>query len=158
MKKLSVLHAVLSRLSVCEIDIRKGAFGIVFHLEELFVLQFKPSGNQIRRKGLHPGVVIADSTIVITAGLLQGVFNLREFLLQVQKVGVSSQLRIVFGHAEQVMECTGQCVFVALLVVNRPIAHRPGSQTGYIINRTAFEISITLNCLDKNGNQVVAAF
>ena len=46
--RFRLLYAILSRLSVCEIDIRNsGGFGIVFYLKERFVLQFKPAGNPL---------------------------------------------------------------------------------------------------------------
>ena len=46
--RFRLLYAILSQLSVCEIDIRNsGGFGIVFYLKERFVLQFKPAGNPL---------------------------------------------------------------------------------------------------------------
>jgi hypothetical protein len=70
-------------------------------LEELAVPESEPSSDHIRRELLNPGVEIAYDRIVVAAGVLQRVLDLRERLLELREVLRCAELGIRFGQGEQ---------------------------------------------------------
>src|SRR5205807_6216236 len=91
-----------------EVDTRNFAFGRSRDFEELARFEIAHARNHIGRKLLHAGVEIAHRSVVITARILQRVFNLVERGLKLGKVVRGAKLRVGFRERKELAQSTAQ--------------------------------------------------
>ncbi len=85
-----------------ELHVGNGAFGGIGDLKELPLLEVEHPRNDVGRERLNFGVEVAHHGVVVTARILQRVFQLGERLLQRLELGVGLQVGIGFGNREQI--------------------------------------------------------
>src|SRR5512134_285176 len=70
-------------------------------LEELRPAEAETGGDQVGREGLGRGVVVPDDGVVVPAGVLDAVLDLRELFLQFEETFVRLEVRVAFRDREQ---------------------------------------------------------
>src|ERR1035441_8653529 len=72
--------------------------------KELALLEAEHPCQNVSREGLYLRVEVAHDGIVVTARVLNGVFDLAEGILQLREFLRSLQLRIILGDGKQGLE------------------------------------------------------
>src|ERR1035438_9565893 len=80
-------------------------------LEELPLLEAEHPRQNVGRERLYLRVEVAHDGIVVTARVLNGVFDLAEGILQLRELLRSLQLRIILGDGKQALERSGELIF-----------------------------------------------
>src|SRR5947207_5057707 len=84
-----------------EADFRGLALGGCAYLKKLAWLEAQHAREDVRGELLDLGVQVADHRVVITPGILHGIFDLAQRVLQRCKTLNGAQLRICFRQREQ---------------------------------------------------------
>src|SRR3990170_5133117 len=93
-----------------EADLGRFALRGVGQLEELARLEGEKAGDEVRGEHLDLGVEVAHHGVVVAAGVLDGLFNLAERVLELREALDGAQLRVGFGQREELPQRPGQDV------------------------------------------------
>ena len=99
------------RRGVVEADLGSFALGGGRDFEKFARFEAEHAGENIGGELLNLGVKVANHGVVIPAGVLDRIFDLRERVLQRSKAFNGAELRIGFGESEEALEGTGKLIF-----------------------------------------------
>src|SRR6202521_1755551 len=126
--------------------------------EELFLLEAEHPGQNVGRERLNLGVQVANDGIVVAAGVLNGVLDFAERILQLREFLRRLELGIILGYGKQAFERAGQLILGGSLVGRAGGLHGHGAEFRDVFKRTFFVGGVAFHSFDQIWNQVVAAF
>src|SRR5262245_7618894 len=127
------------------------------YFEKFTRLEAKHARENIRGELLNFGVQVTDDSVVVAAGILNRIFDLRERILEGRKAFNGAKLGIRLGQREETLERAGEHVFRLRFVDRAGCRHCAIASVNDRFERSFFVPSIALDRFDEVGDQVVAA-
>src|ERR1700730_10809750 len=125
--------------------------------EEFALFEAEHAGEDVGGELQDFRVQVADDGVVIAAGVLHGVFDLREGVLKGSEAFDGAQLRIGLRKREEAFQGAGEHVFGLGLVGGAGGTHGAIAGVDYSFEGALFVASVALYGFDEVGDQVVAA-
>src|SRR5271166_1194085 len=125
-------------------------------LEELASLEAEHAGENVGGEHLDPGIQIPHDSVVIAAGILDGILSLAERALQLSELLGGFQFGIIFGDREQALERASQLIFRYRFALRCGGLHGLRAELGNVFEGAFFVSGVAFDGFDKVGNQVMA--
>lgn len=135
-------------------------FRRIFNLVERLDRVVEHAGDEVRREHLNPVVEVAHSAVVIFAGVGDVFFDLFQLVLQVDEIGVGLEIRVGFGHGEEVGQGLVDLVFAGNFCVEVVRGNRRRVVAGgdHLAQGVLFVARVALHRFHEIRDQVVAFF
>ena len=125
--------------------------------EEFAFLEAEHAGEDVGGELQNFRVQIADDRVVVAAGVLNGVFDLRQRVLQRSEAFDGAQLGVGLGEGEEAFQGAGEHVFRLCFVGGAGSAHGAIAGVDDGFECAFFVAGVAFYSFDEIGDQVVAA-
>ena len=142
---------------VAEADLGGFALGGRGDFKEFTLLEAEHAREDVGGELQNLGVEVAHHSVVIASGVLDGVFDLGEGILQRSETLDGAELRIGFGKGKEAFERAGEHVFGCGLVGGASGGHGAIAGVDNSFESAFFMAGVAFDGFDEIGNQVVAA-
>src|SRR5664280_872201 len=127
-------------------------------VEELLLLDVEHTSHHVRRERLDLCVQVAHHRVVITASILDRIFQSAQRTLQRLELLRGAQLRVSLGHRKQPAQGVGELSLGFALLRRSGGGHGRTAIFGDVLEGPLFVRGVALHGFHQVGDKVVAAF